>query len=69
MSQTYDDDPEPERYYEWMLWKMRKERAFDGNYEDIKLELPTHVPIETRINKLEKEIEELKSAVIQLQKQ
>ena len=20
------DDPEPERYYDWMLWKMRQER-------------------------------------------
>ncbi len=19
-----DDDPEPERYYDWMLWKLRK---------------------------------------------
>ena len=21
------DDPEPERYYDWMLWKMRQEKA------------------------------------------
>ena len=21
------DDPEPERYYDWMLWKMRQERS------------------------------------------
>ncbi len=21
-----DEDPEPERYYEWMLWKMRQEK-------------------------------------------
>ena len=20
------DDPEPERYYDWMLWKMRQEK-------------------------------------------
>jgi hypothetical protein len=20
------DDPEPERYYDWMLWKLRQER-------------------------------------------
>ena len=25
--ETYDNDPEPERYYDWMLWKMRQERA------------------------------------------
>ena len=23
------DDPEPERYYDWMLWKMRQEREKD----------------------------------------
>ena len=21
------DDPEPQRYYDWMLWKMRQEKA------------------------------------------
>ena len=24
-----DEDPEPERYYEWMLWKLRQERKKD----------------------------------------
>ena len=23
------DDPEPERYYDWMLWKLRQERKKD----------------------------------------
>ena len=23
------DDPEPERYHEWILWKFKKERAFN----------------------------------------
>ncbi len=23
------DAPEPKRYYDWILWKLRKERAFD----------------------------------------
>ena len=23
-------DPEPARYYEWMLWKLRQERKKDG---------------------------------------
>lgn len=23
------DDPEPKRYYDWMLWKMRQERKKD----------------------------------------
>ena len=21
---VYEDDPEPARYYDWMLWKLRK---------------------------------------------
>lgn len=24
-----NDDPEPERYYDWMLWKLRQERKKD----------------------------------------
>lgn len=28
-----DNDPEPERYYEWMLWKMRKEDEADKRRE------------------------------------
>lgn len=30
---TAQDDPEPERYYEWMLWKMRKEDEADKRRE------------------------------------
>lgn len=25
------DDPEPERYYDWMLWKMRQQEKEEGN--------------------------------------
>jgi len=24
-----DDDPEPERYYDWMLWSLRQKRKKD----------------------------------------
>ena len=26
MSKNNEDDPEPERYYEWQIWKLRQER-------------------------------------------
>jgi len=26
MVDSNDEDPEPIRYYEWMLWKLRQER-------------------------------------------
>jgi len=25
------DDPEPERYWDWMMWKMRQEEKEEGN--------------------------------------
>ena len=28
------DDPEPERYYDWMLWKMRQEDLKEKNFSD-----------------------------------
>ena len=28
-------DPEPERYYDWMLWKMRQERAMEDPVDDV----------------------------------
>ena len=26
---VYEYDPEPERYYDWMLWKLRQERKME----------------------------------------
>lgn len=28
-------DPEPERYYDWMLWKMRQERDMEDPVDDV----------------------------------
>ena len=37
MSNSFDkDDPEPERYYEWQMWKLRQERKMK---EEEQLEL------------------------------
>tara|TARA_B100000927_G_scaffold289576_1_gene286478 strand:+ start:998 stop:1135 length:138 start_codon:yes stop_codon:yes gene_type:complete len=31
-------DPEPERYYDWMLWKMRQERNKDEETDKLGLD-------------------------------
>tara|TARA_B000000557_G_scaffold254022_1_gene243705 strand:- start:534 stop:731 length:198 start_codon:yes stop_codon:yes gene_type:complete len=62
MEKNYDDDPEPQRYYDWMLWKMRQERKKC-------LEILTPTAASRKILKLEKEVEELKHAIVQLQEQ
>ena len=36
MSKNDEDDPEPERYYEWQIWKLRQERKMK---EEEQLEL------------------------------
>ena len=28
-------DPEPERYYDWMLWKMRQEKDMEDPVDDV----------------------------------
>ena len=33
-----NNDPEPERYYDWMLWKMRQERNKDEETDKIGLD-------------------------------
>lgn len=59
MEKSYDD-PEPQRYYDWMLWKMRQERKKC-------LEILTPHAASKKILKLEEEVEELKHAIVQLQ--
>ena len=31
---VYEYDPEPERYYDWMLWKLRQERKMTEKEDD-----------------------------------
>tara|TARA_Y100000004_G_scaffold148014_1_gene169390 strand:- start:796 stop:1056 length:261 start_codon:yes stop_codon:yes gene_type:complete len=31
---TIDPGPEPERYYEWMLWKMRQDDKVEVNFQE-----------------------------------
>ena len=28
-------DPEPQRYYDWMLWKMRQEKDMEDPVDDV----------------------------------
>ena len=55
-----NDDREPERYYDWMLWKFRKER------EKCKLKDVLMNPLEAskRIVKLEERLDELERALV-----
>lgn len=55
-----NEEQEPERYYDWMLWKMRKER------EKCKLKDVLMNPLEAsrRIVKLEERLDELERALI-----
>ena len=32
--ETPDSDPEPQRYYDWMLWKLRQEKKMDNNQKE-----------------------------------
>ena len=54
---TLQDDREPERFYDWILWKMRQ--------EDCKLKEVLMSPLEAsrRIVALEKRITELEDAL------
>lgn len=55
-----NEDQEPERYYDWMLWKMRQER------KKCKLKDVLMNPLEAsrRIVKLEERLDELERALI-----
>jgi len=55
---TLQDDREPERFYDWILWKMRQ--------EDCKLKDVLMSPLESskRIVALEKRLTELEGALI-----
>ena len=35
MTYKMQHDPEPERYYDWMLWKMRQETDMEDPVDDV----------------------------------
>tara|TARA_B100000927_G_scaffold8148_1_gene6609 strand:- start:1350 stop:1628 length:279 start_codon:yes stop_codon:yes gene_type:complete len=88
---TSDPDPglmqsEPERYYEWMLWKLRQDEErikqissdvidrtdswkSKGIYSGDSILTREINKIKKQVNKIDKNLEELLNAVVQLQKQ
>ena len=65
------DDPEPQRYYDWMLWKMRQEKAKEPvvmtTEEMMKkeiAEMQSSIPhLQIRVKELIEENEKLKSQI------
>ena len=63
------NDPEPERYYDWMLWKLRQEehQVKELTREEMyKLEI---ADMQKTIHTLQMRVKELNDAVLQLQEQ
>jgi len=59
------DDPEPERYHEWILWKFKKERAFNMEQQ---LELfNNEIEVMNMEDLLKKDIAEMQKQVNTLQ--
>ncbi len=91
LKMTSDPDPglmqsEPERYYEWMLWKLRQDEErikqissdvidrtdswkSKGIYSGDSILTREINKIKKQVNKIDKNLEELLNAVVQLQKQ
>ena len=63
------EDQEPERYYDWMLWKLRQEehQVQEMTTEEMyKLEI---AEMQKTIHYLQTRVKELNDAVLQLQEQ
>ena len=62
------NDPEPERYYEWLLWKLKKEKDMN-NEEQLELNFTSHVGecVTTAGSILRREIQEMQKQVHSLQ--
>jgi len=70
VSMAHVNDPEPPRYYDWMLWKMRQERAENptlGEKDIYRREIAEMQKCLTesyiRITELKDEIRELKEKI------
>ena len=63
------NDPEPERYYDWMLWKLRQE---EHQVQEMTTEEMYNLEIaemQKTIHYLQTRVKELNDAVLQLQEQ
>ena len=67
-----DDDVEPERYYEWILWKLRKEKSMTIVYTIQKEKSETfdeRISLRKENAELRKQIELLKIEVATMNKE
>tara|TARA_Y100001937_G_scaffold75642_1_gene102771 strand:- start:5221 stop:5475 length:255 start_codon:yes stop_codon:yes gene_type:complete len=80
-----DMEKEPERYYDWMLWKMRQDKVRSENLKSNEIDRTSKLgegistsdkvltreinKIKKQVNKIDKNLEELLDAIVQLQKQ
>ena len=62
------NDPEPERYYEWILWKLRKEKDMN-NEEQLELDFTSKLGegITTTDSIIRREMYEMQKCIIGLQ--
>ena len=67
-----DDDVEPERYYEWILWKLRKEKNMTIEYTIQKEKSETfdeRISLRKENAELRKQVELLKIEVATMNKE
>ena len=67
-----DDDVEPERYYEWILWKLRKEKSMTIEYTIQKEKSKTfdeRISLRKENAELRKQVELLKIEVATMNKE
>ena len=67
-----DDDVEPERYYEWILWKLRKEKNMTIEYTIQKEKSETfdeRISLRKENAELRKQVELLKIEVAKMNKE
>ena len=67
-SACLDDDIEPERYYEWMLWKLRQERKMEKDDPTDDISASIHKWTETKQTKEISKEEMLKFEISSMQK-
>ena len=63
-------DPEPERYYDWMLWKMRQERKQESVVMTTEQMHQRELAyMQAQVHALQLRVKELTDALLQLQEQ
>lgn len=65
-----EHDPEPERYYDWMLWKMRQETKKEPVVMTTEQMYKRDIAeMQSQVHTLQMRVKELTDALLQLQEQ